>query len=216
MIRRIIKKAKSLLKPQRQPNPLSSVYPLRKINNVNCVFVHINKTGGTSVAHAINLPAKRHLTVKNIINEIGVLNWEQAYKFTVVRNPWDKVVSHYKYRQKTNQTNLAEHSISFKEWVIKSYGPVKDKRFYDKPKMFQPQVEWLKDFDDRITIDQIMHFEKINEDFKKVSDHLGLAKELPHLNKTVRKNYKAYYDEETKKIVEDWFKEDIAYFGYTF
>lgn len=190
--------------------------PLRKSRDRDFIFIHINKTGGTSIAKTIGLPFKRHLTAKDIIKLIGKDKWMHAYKFTVVRNPWDKVVSHYKYRVKTNQTNMAESKISFKDWVRCTYGKEKNDFYFDKPKMFQQQVEWLRDYEDNIVIDKIIKFDRLNEGYKEVAETLNLERNLPHLNKTKQNNYKSFYDDETKEIIADWFKEDIELFGYTF
>ena len=64
------------------------------------VFIHINKTGGSSIAKALNIPSV-HRTAQEKIEEIGQKNWDRKLTFTVVRNPWDKVVSLYHYRVKT-------------------------------------------------------------------------------------------------------------------
>lgn len=190
--------------------------PLREGRNGNYIFIHINKTGGTSVAKAIGLPEKNHLTALEIINKISVLEWIDAYKFTVVRNPWDKVLSHYKYRVKTNQTDLKTNPIPFDEWVQKTYGPHKDYKYYDRPKMFQPQVDWLKDFNHHLKIDKIIKFENLAEGYSEIANTLAIESELPHLNKTRKSNYKDYYNQETIEIIADWFDEDIRLFEYSY
>ena len=119
--------------------------PVRIGPNGTFVFIHINKNAGTSIGHAIGLPKKQHLTVQEVIEIVGRAQWERAFRFSIVRNPWDKVVSHYNHRVKTNQTGLNDNPLPFKQWVAATYGPAKDARYYDQPKMFQPQVEWLKD-----------------------------------------------------------------------
>ena len=190
--------------------------PLRQGINGPYIFIHINKTAGTSIGNAIGLPVKHHQTAREIIAKIGREKWDTAYKFTLVRNPWDKVVSHYEYRLKRNKTELASRNISFSGWVTKTYGPDKDPFFYNNPKAFQPQVEWLKDDEGKIAIDFIGRFETISEDFNQIKSAIGLEAELPHLNASKRAGYQSYYDEETREIVADWFQEDIALFGYQF
>jgi len=147
---------------------------------------------------------------------IGKDKWNKAYRFTLVRNPWDKVVSHYEYRRKRNKTEVASLGISFSEWVKKTYGPEKDPLYYNNPKAFQPQVEWLKDDEGNMTIDFIGKFETINEDFNQIKSAIGLEAELPHLNASKRADYHSYYDDETREIVANWFREDIEAFGYRF
>jgi chondroitin 4-sulfotransferase 11 len=187
---------------------------LMKGENGSYIFVHINKTAGTSILKAIGQARKKHLTAREIIGRVGLDQWEEAYKFTVVRNPWNKVVSHYKYRVKTNQTQMGVKHISFKEWVIRTYGEEKDEYYYDNAKMFQPQVAWLKDLDGVISFDRIIKFENLSAGFKEVSSALGLTDELDHLNRTSKTNFSEFFDEETAQVVAHWFQEDIDFFGY--
>ena len=190
--------------------------PLRQGRNGPFIFIHINKTAGTSIGNAIGLPVKHHQTAREVIARIGKDKWKTAYKFTLVRNPWDKVVSHYEYRRKRNKTQVATRNVAFSDWVKKTYGPEKDPFYYNNPKAFQPQVEWLKDDEGKISIDFIGKFETINKDFDHIKDVIGLDAELPHLNASKRANYQDYYDDETRQIVAQWFHEDIEVFGYHF
>jgi chondroitin 4-sulfotransferase 11 len=190
--------------------------PLRQGSNGPYIFIHINKTAGTSIGKAIGLPLKHHQTAREVIAKIGKNKWNGAYRFTLVRNPWDKVVSHYEYRRKRNKTEVASRGISFSEWVKKTYGPEKDPFYYNNPKAFQPQVEWLKDDEGNISIDFIGKFETINEDFDHIKSAIGLEAELPHLNASKRADYQSYYNDETREIVANWFREDIETFGYRF
>ena len=190
--------------------------PLRQGSNGPYIFVHINKTAGTSIGNAIGLPVKHHQTAREVIARIGRDKWDTAYKFTLVRNPWDKVVSHYEYRRKRNKTEVATRGISFSGWVKKTYGPEKDPFYYNNPKAFQPQVEWLKNDKGKIDIDFIGKFETITEDFDQIKNVIGLEAELPHLNASKREGYQSYYDAETREIVAQWFREDIEAFGYQF
>lgn len=190
--------------------------PLRQGRLRPFIFIHINKTAGTSIGKAIGLPVKDHLTAKEIIARIGKEKWDTAYKFTFVRNPWDKVVSHYEYRRKKNKTHIATRDIGFKSWVSMTYGEKKDPVYYDNPKSFQPQVEWLKDDEGRISIDFLGRFESINEDFNHVKQIIGLDAGLPHLNASKRVDYRSYYDDESREIIARWFHEDISLFDYRF
>ncbi|MCW8925713.1 MAG: hypothetical protein OQJ84_05595, partial [Xanthomonadales bacterium] len=88
--------------------------------------------------------------------------------------------------------------------------------YYNNPRSFQPQVEWLKDTDGRVSMDYIIRFESINEGFSHVSAKIGLDTELPHLNASKRVDYREYYDGRTREIVARWFAEDIEVFAYEF
>ena len=190
-------------------------HPLRKGKYNNFIFIHINKTGGTSIAKAIGLPAIRHLPVKRVIDLVGQQEFDEAFKFTAVRNPWDKVVSQYKYRVNTNQTEMKTNPISFKDWVAKTYGQ-QDEYYLDKPKMFAAQSDWLKDYNNQFPNLQIIRFDSLNADFQEIAKQIGVKPKLRHLNASQKDVYTSYYDEKTKAIVEDWFKEDIERFSFEF
>ncbi len=71
---------------------------------------------------------------------------------------------------------MREKPIRFDRWVAITYGPDKDLFYYDQPKMFAPQVDWLKNFDGEICIDMIGRFEALKWDFEKVAVQIG----VPH------------------------------------
>jgi chondroitin 4-sulfotransferase 11 len=180
----------------------------------DCIFIHINKTGGSSVEVALGLKWE-HKTAIEKIEEIGRKQWHKKFTFAFVRNPWDKVVSHYCYRVKTNQTNLGENPIDFTDWVKLSYGE-QNPDYYDKPKMFMPQVDWITDTSGEILVDFVGRFENFEQDFHRVCDRLKYKAELPHKKKSERGDYQSYYDRESQEIIATWFREDIDRFGYKF
>lgn len=190
--------------------------PLRQGANGPFIFIHINKTAGTSIGKAIGLPVKHHLTAREVIARIGMDKWNSAYKFTVVRNPWDKVVSHYEYRRKKDKTQIATRGISFTDWIRMTYGDDKNTYYYNNPRSFQPQVDWLKDNEGKVSMDYVIRFESINEGFDHVKNVLGLDATLPHLNASDRAGFQSYYNDESRDIIARWFHEDIETFGYDF
>ena len=137
------------------------------------------------------------------------------FTFAFVRNPWDKVVSHYHYRVKTNQSGLRDRPLDFNTWVRLAYID-KDSSYYDHPRIFMPQMDWITDRDGKILVDFIGRFEQLDRDFRAVCDHLGITAELPHEKKSNRGPYQAYYDDETRAFVADWFDQDIDLFDYRF
>lgn len=190
--------------------------PIRKGKNKDFIFIHINKTGGTSIISIIGKSFRKHLTAKEIIGYKGQQKWDNAYKFTVVRNPWDRVVSQYKFRSKTNKSKMKVNPIPFNDWVKKVFQENDPFYFGKRPQMYIPQVEWLKNHDGKIDVDRIIRFENLDKEFKDVADYIGVNNKLPHLNSTEQVNYRDFYDEKTKAIVSSWFKEDIETFGYKY
>ncbi len=178
------------------------------------IFVHINKTGGSSIERALGLPFQ-HRTAREIRAQIGERRWSQRFSFAFVRNPWDRVASHFHYRVQTKQAGLAERPISFADWVELAYYQ-HDPVYYDQPKMFMPQFDWVTDDEGRIIVDYIGRFERLTEDFARVCARIGHTAELPHLKRSGRGDYRTLYSAETAEIVARCFEKDIRAFGYTF
>lgn len=187
---------------------------LRRGNLDSFIFIHINKTGGSSVEKALEIPFD-HRTALERMRKMGRKKWNKKFTFTVVRNPWDKVVSHYHYRVDTNQTNLGDNPIGFNEWVRLTYGK-QDPQYYNNPQMFMPQIDWISDETGEVLVDEIIRFENLDEEFNVILKKLGRKALLPHVKKSKRGSYRDYYEPDTIEIVRNWFARDIEIFGYQF
>lgn len=190
---------------------------VREIYLQDFVFIHINKNAGSSIEQALGLHFEdRHKTAQEKIKEMGQARWQKKFTFTIVRNPWDRVVSHYFFRKKTNQTNLRTNPVEFNDWVKLVYLD-KNPFYYDKPKMFMPQFDWIADESGKILVDYIGRFENLESDFKKICHQLDRNCHLPHEKKSSgRRNYREYYSGDSSDIVSSIFKKDVEHFGYKF
>ena len=186
------------------------------------LFVWINKTGGTSVNDALGIKYDNkgtwynHYTAAELMQCLGRERFEQMFKFCFVRNPWDKVVSEFRFRVFTGQTGLSESS-DFKEWVTRAYLEC-DPEVNDWSRMFMPQTDWISDKDGALIVDFVGRFERLQKDFDIVCARLGIAPiELPWLNASRDdRSYRQYFDAETKAIVDEVFRSDIEAFKYEF
>jgi len=194
----------------------------------NFIFIHINKTAGTSVVNSLkpfveSYIARRkrkcvdqHKSINDMLNE----ETKHYFKFAFVRNSWDRFLSLYKYRIKTNQTNLKNNPISFKEWAKRIHE--KDPIYYNVTNKLQlrvlsTQLGWIKNKDGEIVTDFIGRFENLQKDFDIICDKIGIPhQQLPHKNKSKHKHYTEYYDDETRQIVAEKYAKDIEYFNYKF
>jgi len=201
-----------LPQPNAQCSELSSG-PVNEAHN-DFVFIHINKTGGTSIETALGLKLE-HKTAQEKIWQLGISTWQNRFTFAFVRNPWDRVVSHYHYRVETNQTGLGTQTTSFTEWVFRAYG-ARDPIYCDHARFFMPQSNWIVDDKGQLLVDFVGRFETIEKDFGVVCERLGRTATLPHIKKSKHDHYRSYYNDATKQIVEKRFLADIERFGYRF
>ncbi|MEH6586806.1 MAG: sulfotransferase family 2 domain-containing protein [Halioglobus sp.] len=178
------------------------------------VFIHINKTGGSSIEKALGIGLD-HSTALEKYRQLGHCAWQRKFTFTMVRNPWDKVVSHYHYRVRTNQTGLADKTVPFAEWLQRCYVD-HDPRYYDQPRMFMSQRQWLVNEKDELLVEFIGRFENLAEDFGSICQRVGVAAELGHAKPSSRGSYRDYYDTASEALVREYFAEDLALFGYEF
>jgi chondroitin 4-sulfotransferase 11 len=186
----------------------------RRSEDSRFVFIHINKTGGSSIERALNLPFE-HKTALEKIEEIGQEAWEERFSFAVVRNPWDKVVSHYHYRLKRNTRGLKEDGADFPSWVESAYGR-QDPKYFDNPKMFMPQSDWITDAEGNCLVDFVCRFESLRDDFATVCQKIGVEAELPHVKASSHEAYQTYYNDAARAVVAQCFESDIQRFGYQF
>jgi chondroitin 4-sulfotransferase 11 len=178
-----------------------------------CIFIHINKCGGTTIDELFSGKFQGHKKVFDY-KKLNPNEFDNYFKFTFVRNPWDRVVSFYHYQLKRKWDFYPfNETISFKEFV-KNW-------LIQMPKQTtlntHPCYDWISDKDDNLLVDFIGRFENLQEDFNTVCDKIGIPhQELPHQNKSKHKHYTEYYDKETKQIVAEKYAKDIEYFGYEF
>ncbi len=102
-------------------------------------------------------------------------------------------------------------STTFKEY-IKLFGEGK------QISRFSPfHLPYITDNNGEIIVNYIGKFESLAESMEHVYSKIGESyQELPHENKSKRKDYRSYYDIESIEIVEKLFKKEIALFNYTF
>lgn len=195
-------------------------YPfLLKTANRPVIFIHIPKTGGTSINRALKLPPPdkskqiaKHYTLAVIKKHLPPNIWAEAYKFAFVRNPYERLFSHYQYRLKHGRV-LHNHGqqLSFTEWV-KQVLPATE------PNNLQAQHLWISTQEEQIEVDFVGKFEQLTADFQQICSDLNIPKvKLPHLNKSTQQGqYLDAFDEKSKAIAAAYYEKDLQLFNYSF
>lgn len=200
------------------------------------IFIHVQRTAGGSLINALRpyehrapvtrwnkqvsraglrrnpkkISLRTHATALEVRRLLPPGMYEEFFSFAFVRNPYSWLVSefevvrqnpdhrHYKYLVKM-------HDFSeYVEWEVR-----RGKRH---------QYPLVTDEDGQVMVNFLGHFERLREDYDKVCENLGLSpvNELPHNHKRTPRDYRDYYDDESRDKVAQYWHRDIALFGYDF
>lgn len=203
------------------------------IKKYNSLFIHIPRTGGTSVERTFGYQGgfdtydesrgmnQDHRSAKEVYPLLQE-QWDDIFKFTIVRNPWEKMVSMYLYKLNSpfyaSQSNEWENRFkretgefpSFNRWLINmewATNRVRVMGCFD-------QLNYIT-IDGKVCVDFIAEFSTLSKDWGKIREQMQCIEDLPHLNKSKKSyDYRSFYDSETDKTIRQRFAKDIEYFGY--
>ena len=225
-----------------------------------CIFVHIPKTAGQSIERAfleqigldwetraplllryndnarLGPPRLAHLTAQQYTLHKYIPDdmFNSYFKFAYVRNPWDRLVSFYKYLGYASE-------LDFNTFAKKVF----EKRIWREQYWFvRPQSDFVYTDDNRQLMNFIGKFENLQDDFHKICEITGMpTTKLAHINKSgdelsakrsnserikaalkhiknknipSHKHYQEYYDSESIEIANRLYHRDIELLGYRF
>jgi hypothetical protein len=139
-----------------------------------------------------------------------------AFKFSVVRNPWDRMVSRYYFDMQYVKEFYEKHNVdTFEKYVIYHYNNFQ-KNGCRKPLEIKPYTYYNNEY----AVDFVIRQENYNEGFEYVCNKLGIMdyEIVRHDHNTTRTNkqYQEMYNPETRSMVEQLGSETISLFSYIF
>jgi hypothetical protein len=207
------------------------------VGDFEIAFVHIIKTGGTSITDALTtsfgnrartapmLPGFRELFLKipsadrngiqnpghapaKILRQYaGPSAWDACQTVTSVRNPWDLIYSLYRF--------IGAHPKHPQFEIVKDLTFDQFIEFEFGRRVFS-QWDWISE-NNELLVKHVLRFESLANDYRQLAQCLGISvKELPHLNKSDRGGYRLAYSQRGMEQVARRFKVDIERFGYSF
>jgi len=193
------------------------------------IFIHIPRTGGTSANKMLKEYSFTYPRIKKRAGEYSQKHWgisefeklvniEDFFKCSVVRNPFDRMVSIFHWgHQLINKKGIKRVWINkdFKKWVVSEewINPI----IKYAPTYKYTQSSWLRNKDGNICMDKIIRFEDLEFGWNEVLNTLKIKETLTKIHSTERiDDYKKYYNGQTKDIVYKHFNEDIERFNYEF
>ena len=184
-----------------------------------CVFIHIPKAAGTSLTRTLFDSPSRHLHYTEY-QRTNPRKFQQYFKFTFVRNPYDRLFSAYTFLKKGGLNELdrcwAEQNLtSFPDFESFVHGWVTPENIWSWVH-FKPQHHWICDASLNLKVDSVGRFERMDEDVAIVQDRLSLpVAPLPKINVTDRPQaLESPYTAETRAIVAQVYQTDFDLFAY--
>lgn len=184
-------------------------------------YKHNRDEAGRFIHRARNADGfEQHDEALTIRSRLSPAQWTSYYKFSIARNPWDKVVSEF-FWDKRQDPALQPRKRFY------HYLGVPFDEFGHTRKLF---AEFVRDYrntndrfyliDGRLCVDYVIRYERLEEDWAQVCGRIGITPPpLPSLKAGIRKgkrHYSDYYDEESATRIAECHGNDIQLFGYRF
>ncbi|MEL7211598.1 MAG: sulfotransferase family 2 domain-containing protein [Pseudomonadota bacterium] len=201
------------------------------------IFIHIPKTGGTSMALALedramkddimlgdtpkarkrrhkvkDTPASgrlwKHSRIRDIYGLVDQAQIDTSFCFTLVRNPYDRVLSYYHWLRGQN----FEHSaVTLAK--ASDFGTFLEAPHTQATLRENPASSYMIDAMGRDTCAAYIRLEHLDIDLAPLEAHLGFTLDLPHANSSPVQE-KATYTDAQRALVATLCAEDFARFGY--
>jgi hypothetical protein len=215
----------------------------------NYLFIHIAKTGGSSVRAALardrwldpwhwpyaicsrishwsrhRLPVKlpRHAPAMTAREMLSPEAFDRLFKFAWVRNPWDRLVSAHGHLMREGPQILRTARVQtfgeFVDWAVNEASHYRGDGATLIRSLCRPQAEYVVDLNGNLLVDFVGRFEFLLSSFQHVARRINLpGRQLPHKRDSKRPVlYSEFYSDATREAVAEFYRQDLALFGYRF
>ena len=194
-------------------------------HNKRCIFIHIPKTAGTSIEQFIkdnnnnpiillgvkNGRSMHHysaLEIKSLFPDI----FSKYYKFSFVRNPYDRLLSEYYWCKIPNVGfKYGKTKLEFLYYVS---NVIKQKSYFKNifNDHFIPQYMFVYNTNNELLVNHLFKYENLDIAIEFIKKKININKSLDKLNKT--NTEKTEWSNIEKEIIYSLYEKDFLYFQY--
>ena len=169
----------------------------------------------------LDLPNLQHADASTIKRQIPDEVWDTYFKFSIVRNPWDRTISDFFWKRR--QDPAIKPRKRFYHYLGVPFNELAQPKkalhdFLDSDEFVNNDRFYV--MDDELCVDFVIRYENLEEDLNEVCKRIGIPPvELPHLKtgfRQKRHHYSEYFDDTSKARVAEKHKNDLTLFGYDF
>ena len=179
------------------------------------IHIHIPKTGGTSLSSMVRTTGG-HCRLNDMI-KVGV-DISKYYKFTMVRNPFSRLVSFYHGSgiQKKDGVYWVKFLSKYKNFEHFVLECLPTYEHGSGMTHIEPQTDWITNEEGVISMDYIGRFERFDESCREILNKVGIGVNIAHLNGSKHGDYRNYYNDKMIDVMNTFYDTDLSNFGYKY
>lgn len=204
----------------------------------NFIFIHIYKCGGNSMRRYLRSPSVQrpeinqletyevhgvHCDIRDVKHHFYTADmqefYDNAFKFSIVRNPFSHLVSLYRYirRSKSHQYHDKMMSLNFWQFLHWYVFEMMENEYPYGSNKYQYLHEFVT-IDGELEVDYFGKLEYIHSAANKICQTIGISN-IPFPKVNVfggKQHWTTLYDERCIEFVNEQFKKDLELFDYEF
>ncbi len=171
------------------------------------IFVHPPRSSGTSIEHCLKgglvLDKEKHLNATQLKKRVGQNKWDKAFKFGVIRNPWDRMASLY-VTPESLFGGINIHSGNNMHTFLTKYKPAPWEHGTQCADYLNESLDFIVCFETRAK-----DIERLNQALQPYNLRVN-PNTIKRKHNNKQKDFMSYFDKQSNEVMHNMFKEDIS------
>ncbi len=192
---------------------IKQIYSHKPVNESGLVY----STAGLTAEEAFQLEniCPQHLSASQLKRLIPSDTFSSFYKFAVIGNPYDRMISEYFYVQSNEHARYKPYKhLSFEQFLMRGFSasPADQLRIFDGH--FLLQKTFILDSSDNVLVNELFSMEDIPKLETKLKEITKLNMPIPNARPSPSIDKASMLTDSARGLIYGRFAEDFAFFGY--